>query len=221
MEETKLNLNEKKDNIIETRFKVFKAEEKNEIIKEIKEKLFEKGQVILAFTQKEKSNLFEKINIRENESEKTKGFIQAIAQVGISSVASSISKSTSANKSGDLLKSVGEILDYSFLNLEVDKEAKTFNLNYKTSLLSNDNFKKHSISSEGANIVVTEYASIIYEEKLKYKKQLEEEQKQKEENERKRIEKEQKLKAKQEEELRIAEEEKVRKEQEFDDFFAV
>lgn len=194
------------DFVVESpRITAFISDDKENLVKEMKKKLFENEEIKFILERNEKIEVLKSINIEMSMSTEMTNAMESAFGATILAV-------------NPLLKPLTKQLNFNNVILRLNKESKSFFIKFNYTI--NDS-KSLEISSSDANLIIDKYSLIIYEEKLKYKKQLEEEQKQKEENERKRIEKEQKLKAKQEEELRIAEEEKIRKEQEFNDFFTV
>ncbi len=194
------------DFVVESpRITAFISDDKENLVKEMKKKLFENEEIKFILERNEKIEVLKSINIEMSMSTEMTNAMESAFGATILAV-------------NPLLKPLTKQLNFNNVILRLNKESKSFFIKFNYTI--NDS-KSLEISSSDANLIIDKYSLIICEEKLKYKKQLEEEQKQKEENERKRIEKEQKLKAKQEEELRIAEEEKIRKEQEFNDFFTV
>lgn len=187
----------------EPRIKLFMSEEKENLVKEMKKMLLEDEKIKCILEKNEKIEILKSINIKFTMETELTNALEAAFGSTILAV-------------NPLLKPLAKQLNTNNIILKLNKESKCFFIEFSYTL--NDS-KSLEISSSDANLVIDKYASIIYEEKLKYNKQLEEEERQKKENERKKIEEEQKLKEKQEEEKRIVEKEKLRKEKEFNDFF--
>lgn len=189
----------------EPRIKLFMSKEKENLIKEMKKMLLEDEKIKCVLERNEKIEILKSININFNMETELTNAVESVFGSTILAV-------------NPLLKPLTKQLNTNNIILKLNKESKSFFIEFNYTI--NDS-KLLEISSSDANLVIDKYASIIYEEKLKYNKQLEEEERKKKEKERKRIEEEQKLKEKQEEKRRITEEERLKKEKEFNDFFEI